>query len=243
MACGIGANTCAALTYRCLKYSLFVYCFLFWVLGLVLLLLGIYAETERPETRELQQVFLAPAIILILCGLTLFSISLIGAVGALRDNTTFLHTFFGFLVVGLLLQLFGGVLALIFRHQAYNFFNNRLRNGIRHYYDDLDFKNIMDFTQMKLSCCGADSYMDWKVNEYHSCEAPGPAACGVPYSCCVQPKGVKPVINSQCGFGALLEEFLGLLLCCLYIQRLQDLINDLENEEKDQRVTLVETNC
>lgn len=39
------------------------------------------------------------------------------------------------------------------------------------------------FRQFK--CCGGQEYKDWSVNMYHNCSAPGPLACGVPYTCCI----------------------------------------------------------
>lgn len=45
------------------------------------------------------------------------------------------------------------------------------------------------FFQFK--CCGGEDYKDWAQNVYHNCAAPGPLACGVPYTCCVTNK-VRP---------------------------------------------------
>lgn len=37
---------------------------------------------------------------------------------------------------------------------------------------------------LQFKCCGGMDYKDWAVNMYHNCSAPGPLACGVPYTCC-----------------------------------------------------------
>ncbi|XP_060782301.1 tetraspanin-15 isoform X2 [Neoarius graeffei] len=57
-------------------------------------------------------------------------------------------------------------------------------------------------------CCGGMEYKDWAVNMYHNCSAPGPLACGVPYTCCI----TKPneVTNTLCGYKALEKERLEL---------------------------------
>ncbi|XP_008942673.1 PREDICTED: tetraspanin-15-like, partial [Merops nubicus] len=89
-------------------------------------------------------------------------------------------------------------------------FHSNIQEGIRHYYDDLDFKNILDFVQEKFSCCGGDEYRDWGVNQYHSCNSSGPLACGVPYTCCVR-KVPGGVINTLCGYKTLEKERLELL--------------------------------
>uniref|UniRef100_A0A8C0QQ06 Tetraspanin n=1 Tax=Chelonoidis abingdonii TaxID=106734 RepID=A0A8C0QQ06_CHEAB len=165
------------------------------IIGLVILCIGIYAEVERQKHRTLEGIFLAPAVVLLLLGITMFAVSFIGMVGSLRDNRTLLKMF-SFINNGKVLELIGWVLAIIGPDQQLVFHSN-IQEGIRHYYDDLDFKNILDFVQEKFSCCGGDEYKDWDVNQYHSCNGSGPLACGVPYTCCNfstlgnSPKGVS----------------------------------------------------
>lgn len=38
----------------------------------------------------------------------------------------------------------------------------------------------------QFKCCGGEDYRDWSKNQYHDCSAPGPLACGVPYTCCIR---------------------------------------------------------
>ncbi|KAJ4941720.1 hypothetical protein JOQ06_011595 [Pogonophryne albipinna] len=151
-------------------------------------LCGVYAEVERQKNRTLEGLFLAPAVVLILLGLVMFTVSVVGMVGSLRDNKTLLHMFLCVLCVLLLLQAIGLTLALIFENKTSALFQSSIREGIKHYYDDLDFKNILDYMQEKFSCCGGDEYKDWGVNQYHFCNGTGPLACGVPYTCCVRKK-------------------------------------------------------
>ncbi|KAG7271301.1 hypothetical protein CRUP_021038 [Coryphaenoides rupestris] len=155
------------------------------LIGLCVLCVGVYAEVERQKNRTLEGVFLAPAVVLILLGLVMFTVSLVGMVGSLRDNKTLLHMFLCVLCVLLLLQAVALITALIFEKKTSALFQKSIREGIKHYYDDLDFKNILDF----FSCCGGDEYKDWSVNQYHFCNGTGPLACGVPYTCCVPRKG------------------------------------------------------
>ncbi|NWZ12051.1 TSN15 protein, partial [Agelaius phoeniceus] len=84
------------------------------------------------------------------------------------------------------------------------FLNDNIRRGIENYYDDLDFKNIMDSVQKQFKCCGGEDYRDWSQNVYHNCEAPGPLACGVPYTCCIRNK--TDIINTMCGYKTIDQE-------------------------------------
>uniref|UniRef100_A0A2K5VGT3 Tetraspanin-15 n=1 Tax=Macaca fascicularis TaxID=9541 RepID=A0A2K5VGT3_MACFA len=97
-----------------------------------------------------------------------------------------------------------GVVALTFRNQTIAFLNDNIRRGIENYYDDLDFKNIMDFVQKKFKCCGGEDYRDWSKNQYHDCSAPGPLACGVPYTCCI--RNTTEVVNTMCGYKTIDKE-------------------------------------
>ncbi|PIO37251.1 hypothetical protein AB205_0155420 [Aquarana catesbeiana] len=131
----------------------------------MVLAIGIYAEVERQKYKTLHGAFLAPAIILILLGLVMFVVSFIGVLASLRDNLCLLQVFMYTLGVCLLLELTGGIVALLFRNQTMDILNRNIRRGIRNYYDDLDFKNIMDFVQKQFKCCGGEEYMDWEKNE------------------------------------------------------------------------------
>lgn len=102
----------------------------------------------------------------------------------------------------LLLQAIALATALIFEKKTSALFQSTIREGIKHYYDDLDFKNILDYVQQKFSCCGGDEYKDWNVNQYHFCNGTGPLACGVPYTCCIRHK-TGEVINTLCGYQTL----------------------------------------
>ncbi|KAM6036154.1 tetraspanin-15-like isoform 1-T1 [Theristicus caerulescens] len=198
------------LYYYSIKFALSTYATLFSILGLVILCIGIYAEVERQKHKTLEGIFLAPAIILLLLGFTMFGVSFVGMVGSLRDNRTLLKMFFWVLLVIFLTELLLIFIEIIFENKMNAVFHSNIQEGIRHYYDDLDFKNILDFVQEKFSCCGGDEYRDWEVNQYHSCNGSGPLACGVPYTCCIR-KVPGEVINTLCGYRTLDKERLELL--------------------------------
>ncbi|KAL6062463.1 hypothetical protein STEG23_001707 [Scotinomys teguina] len=174
------------------------------MIGGLVLSVGIYAEVERQKYKTLESAFLAPAIILILLGVVMFIVSFIGVLASLRDNLCLLQSFMYILGICLIMELIGGIVALIFRNQTIDFLNDNIRRGIENYYDDLDFKNIMDFVQKKFKCCGGEDYRDWSKNQYHDCSAPGPLACGVPYTCCI--RNTTDVINTMCGYKTIDKE-------------------------------------
>ncbi|NWS82499.1 TSN15 protein, partial [Toxostoma redivivum] len=164
------------------------------MLGLLIVAVGIYAEAERQRHRTLEGIFLAPAVLLLLLGIAVFLVSF----------------FFWVLLLIFLTELLLILMEIIFESKMNEVFHSNIQEGIRHYYDDLDFKNILDFVQEKFSCCGGDEFRDWEVNQYHACNGSGALACGVPHSCCV--RGVPGgVVNTLCGYRALDKERLELL--------------------------------
>ncbi|XP_072341968.1 tetraspanin-15 isoform X1 [Scyliorhinus torazame] len=190
--------------YLMLKLTLGVLATFFWLVGLIILCIGIYAEVERQQNKTMDSFFIAPAVILLLLGVSMFTVSFAGMVGALRDNRLLLKVFKWTLVTVVVLQLIFIIVSLLCQNKVLLLFKANVREGIKHYYDDLDFKNILDRIQVKFSCCGGDEYKDWNVNQYHACDAPGPSACGVPYTCCMNKQG--DVINTQCGYQTLHKE-------------------------------------
>lgn len=199
------SRTGADAVYFILKLTLTISATLFSMLGLLIICIGIYAEVERQQNKTLEGFFVAPAVILILLGVSIFVVSFVGMVGALRDNRLLLKMFKWTLVAVLLLELVFIIVSFLCRNKVLLMFKANVREGIRHYYDDLDFKNILDRIQVKFSCCGGEEYKDWSVNHYHACDAPGPMACGVPYTCCVKEQEGN-VINTQCGYEKLHQE-------------------------------------
>ncbi|KAM9311956.1 tetraspanin-15-like [Gastrophryne carolinensis] len=193
-------------SYFCIKFSLSFYSTLFSLIGLLILCIGIYAESERRKHQTLEGIFLAPAIILLLLGMLMFVVSFVGMVGSLRDNLLLLKTFFWVLLVIFIIEVLLILVELVCETMMKNFAHANILMGMKHYYDDLDFKNIMDFVQEKFSCCGGDEFRDWKVNPYHSCNGTGPLSCGVPYTCCITGQDSRGVRNTLCGYQTLERE-------------------------------------
>ncbi|CAK8674753.1 tetraspanin-15-like [Clavelina lepadiformis] len=187
--------------YDVLKYLLITYNFFFLLLGFSLIGLGVYSEIMRSELTEADHVFVTPSVFLFILGAVVSIFACIGFVASLRDNFCLLRTFNICIVVCILIEVGAGIAALIFKDPAKEFVNRYILKGLVTYYDDQDLKNLVDFIQEEFQCCGGRLYKDWEKNPYHNCTAPGPAACGVPYSCCKPDNST--VINSMCGYNTL----------------------------------------
>ncbi|KAI4828662.1 hypothetical protein KUCAC02_022741 [Chaenocephalus aceratus] len=179
--------------YRGIKYTLFICCYVFWVVSAILAAVGIYGKIAKEKD---------PALLLIVVGSAMFLITFFGCFGALRNTTCLLKMFLGILVAVLLLQIAAGVVGYLFTDMVMERTERLLMKAIVRYREDRDLENAIDFVQKKFHCCGVESYKDWSRNVYFECLDTNPSleACGVPFSCCVGLQN-QTVLNTMCGYG------------------------------------------
>jgi tetraspanin-5 len=145
----------------CLKYMIFGFNVLFWLLGLGILTVGVWAWSEKDIFNNLGKVAnvaLDPAFILICIGTVTFIIGFTGCVGALRENTCLLATYAIFLSVLLLFEMTAGILGFIFKDWIKSQATIGFQTFIIHYREDPDQQNLIDWIQedwvlARLSCC------------------------------------------------------------------------------------------
>ncbi|XP_017291309.1 tetraspanin-33 isoform X1 [Kryptolebias marmoratus] len=212
--------------YRGIKYTLFIFCYFFWVVSAVLIAVGIYAKIAK-EKDVVDTLAVDPALLLIVVGVLMFLITFLGCFGALRNATCLLKTFLAILVAIFLLQIAAGVVGYIFTDtvriqkqdhittstkqktrcdnavvQVMDRTEKLMMKAIVRYREDQDLENAIDFIQKKFQCCGVEDYKDWSHNVYFECSDTNPSleACGVPFSCCILLKN-QTVLNTMCGYG------------------------------------------
>lgn len=175
---------------------------------MVLISVGIYSRIVKHET-AFACLTVDPALILMIVGVLMFFLTFCGCVGSLRENICLLQTFCICLTILFLLQLVAGVLGFVFSDKARGKVTEMLNSGMKHYRDDLDLQNLIDYGQTEFNCCGGISYMDWSQNIYFNCseENPSHERCSVPYSCCLLVKN-ETVINTMCGHGMQNKDYL-----------------------------------
>ncbi|KAM9848554.1 tetraspanin-33 [Aulostomus maculatus] len=187
--------------YRGVKYSLFFFCYVFWVVSATFIAVGIYAKIAK-EKDVVDTLTVDPALLLIIVGSVMFLITFLGCFGALRNATCLLRMFLGILATILLLQIAAGVLGYLFTDVVMERTERLMIRAVVRYREDQDLENAIDFIQKKFQCCGVQSYQDWSQNIYFQCSDTNPSleACGVPFSCCVDLQN-QTVLNTMCGYG------------------------------------------
>ncbi|XP_060759414.1 tetraspanin-33 isoform X2 [Neoarius graeffei] len=168
---------------------------------MVLMSIGVYARISKHET-AMACLTVDPSLLLLIVGVLMFLLTFCGCVGSLRENICLLQTFCICLTVIFLLQLVAGILGFVFSDKVRYKVTEMINNAIKHYRDDLDLQNLIDFGQKEFACCGGISFMDWSQNIYFNCtdENPSKERCAVPFSCCLISKD-EALINTMCGHG------------------------------------------
>lgn len=185
------------------KYTIFFFNLVFWLVGGALLGIGLWARFDK-GWESVESLSTDPAIVLIVIGCVTFLVGFCGCLGALRENICLLKIFLWSLVIIFVLEVVGAILAFVFRDEVEGFVEDQVKKSITRYRDDADLQNFLDFIQQEFECCGGQGPMDWVnaefANKYFNCtpRPRPPEACGVPYSCC---KSADDRINSQCGYG------------------------------------------
>ncbi|XP_075713665.1 tetraspanin-33 isoform X3 [Rhinoderma darwinii] len=191
------------------KYLLFFFNMLFWVISLVMVAIGVYARLMKHAEAAMACLAVDPALLLIAVGVLMFLITFCGCIGSLRENICLLQAFSICLTLVFLLQLSAGIVGFVFSDKARGKVSEVISNAIVHYRDDLDLQNLIDFGQREFNCCGGISYKDWSQNIYFNCSSENPSQerCSVPFSCCLYSED-KAVVNTMCGYGMQTLDYL-----------------------------------
>uniref|UniRef100_A0A3B4CNM7 Tetraspanin n=2 Tax=Pygocentrus nattereri TaxID=42514 RepID=A0A3B4CNM7_PYGNA len=194
----------------CVKYFLFGFNIIFWLLGAAFLGIGLWAWAEKGVLSNISSITdlggFDPVWLFIVVGGVMFILGFAGCIGALRENTFLLKFFSVFLGLIFFLELTAGILAFVFKDWIKDQLNFFINNNVKAYRDDIDLQNLIDFAQEYWLCCGAHGPNDWNQNIYFNCTELNPSRerCGVPFSCCIKdPAG--DVLNTQCGYDVRLQ--------------------------------------
>uniref|UniRef100_W5NGA9 Tetraspanin 33a n=1 Tax=Lepisosteus oculatus TaxID=7918 RepID=W5NGA9_LEPOC len=186
---------------RIVKYLLFIFNMIFWIISLVMISVGVYARLMKHAETAMACLAVDPAILLMIIGILIFLITFCGCIGSLRENICLLQTFSICLTIIFLLQLAAGILGFVFSDKARGKVTEVINNAIVHYRDDLDLQNLIDYGQKEVSgtcTCSTTTYYYCSTDEnrYYVCSR---------RICCLSVghvvEVVQAVINTMCGQG------------------------------------------
>ncbi|OCT60442.1 hypothetical protein XELAEV_18046465mg [Xenopus laevis] len=187
------------------KYLMFFSNFVFSLLGFTLFGFGVWGLVDKQSLISDRIGYLGtdPMLSFIMVSLIVIFLSVSGCLGFIRENTYLLRFFSLGISILMVTEILSAIIIFAFKDQIIQSAKSSMLVALSRYHDDSDLKFIMDELQLGMECCGVQSYTDWAVSLYFNCSSPGIYACGVPYSCCIDPFEDGTVINSQCGVGAM----------------------------------------
>ncbi|XP_059150676.1 CD9 antigen-like isoform X2 [Physella acuta] len=147
--------------YTCIKYLMFAFNFLFWLLGCAILGVGIWLRVDQNAAEFLKdspklEIIHTAAYVLIAIGFLIMVIGFLGCCGAIRENQCLLATFFLFLFIIFATLLGFGIWAAVARQNFKDITADMLKEGVEKYYEDSNQKAFMDTIQTSFHCCGWD---------------------------------------------------------------------------------------
>ncbi|XP_014818756.1 PREDICTED: tetraspanin-8 [Calidris pugnax] len=113
---------------RCMKYSMFIFNFFFWVCGVLILGISVWIRVSEAAQEEVDidhSLFLG-ADLLIAVGAIIMVLGFLGCCGAIKESRCMLLLFFIGLLLILLLQVTGGILGAMYKPQVETSLNKTL---------------------------------------------------------------------------------------------------------------------
>jgi hypothetical protein len=177
---------------KCLKYTLFIFNLLFFLLGFILFIIAIVALVKTAHTQNvlnLQHFLIGYLIVSII----ILVVSGFGCFGAIRESRCLLIVFI-ILLSFLLIICIAILIALgVGMQWINNNIDKELIKTIGNYTNSNDTRVMWDFLNIEYDCCGVNNYTDWAAN---------PSLHGsVPDSCCINVTYNTLTQNAGCGKG------------------------------------------
>ncbi|XP_053441525.1 tetraspanin-8 [Nycticebus coucang] len=158
----------------CIKYSMFIFNFLFWVCGILILAIGIWVRVSKDGQEILNSADSSfnPYVavnILIAVGSIIMVLGFLGCCGAVKESRCMLLLFFIGLLLILLLQVVAGILGATFKTESDHLLNETLYENVKLLSATDEnakaFQQALAEFQEEFKCCGLVSgAADWGNN-------------------------------------------------------------------------------
>ncbi|KAG9470524.1 hypothetical protein GDO78_017489, partial [Eleutherodactylus coqui] len=157
---------------KVIKYFLFLFNLLFFVIGAVILGFGVWVLVDKTSfvaiLHNSSSYLWIGSYILITVGAVTMIIGFLGCIGAVNEVRCLLGLYSTFLLLILLAQIAAGVLIYVYRGRLKTEVSDIAHELIVHYNpkDDMNktAEDTWDYIQHNLQCCGWTDYHNWTEN-------------------------------------------------------------------------------
>lgn len=196
------------------KYLLCLFNFVFFVVGSVVLCMGIWIVADKNSFLQITRlqalsqaeansqaqhvieefsepsVLIHTAYILIAVGSLIFIVSFLGYFGALQENRVMLTAYGLFLIIIFALQITGIVLTVVYRAQADTHGRQLLKKNLVNSYTTRNSRNTVtwawDLVMSNMECCGVNNYTDFlEARSFVANSRQEGLGRKVPEACCI----------------------------------------------------------
>ncbi|XP_068859998.1 tetraspanin-8 [Aphelocoma coerulescens] len=152
----------------CIKYSMFIFNFLFWVCGSIILGVSIWIRVSSAQ-QGMDSSMLTGVNLLIAVGSIIMVLGFLGCCGAVRESRCMLMLFFIGLLLIVILQVTGGILGAVYKSQAELALNRTLTANIEALQSttgaEKEYQETFQKFERENQCCGLlNGAEDWGKN-------------------------------------------------------------------------------
>lgn len=147
-----------------IKYLMFFFNFLFWLSGLVLIVIGaIIRDKYGDYFSYADNKFANAAVFIIIVGVVVFVIGFLGCCGAVKENYCMVTTFAVLLAIIFILEIVAGALGFTYKKKVDSVATKALEKAVKQYGKVEGEKKLLDWAQKTFTCCGTKGPSDFKA--------------------------------------------------------------------------------
>jgi len=163
-----------------IKYLMFFFNFLFWLSGLVLIVIGaIIRDKYGDYFSYADNKFANAAVFIIIVGVVVFVIGFLGCCGAVKENYCMVTTFAVLLAIIFILEIVAGALGFTYKKKVDSVAQAALEKAVKQYGEVEGEKKLLDWAQKTFKCCGNAGASDFSAQKNGTCKGTnqGVASC------------------------------------------------------------------
>lgn len=144
---------------------MFFFNFLFWLSGLVLIIIGAVVRNNYGDYFSfVSNKFANVSVLIIVVGVVVFIVGFLGCCGAVKENYCMVTTFAVLLAIIFILEIVAGALGIAYKSKVKEEASKALGKAEKAYgtANEVGSVHIMDMLQQKFKCCGANGTAGYK---------------------------------------------------------------------------------